>query len=142
VVSNISWSRLRNTTLLNTINVFLLSSRLILIYFLTACKNATDVVVLIDISPSVHSCNYYKVRRFVVKITEEFQVGGANNSHFAMIHCSTYPHLDFHLNDKKFWDPIELEKKIINSVYTHGRTKPFIKRKLFFLFFVLELVIY
>jgi len=96
--------------------------------------------VLIDISPSVHSCNYYKVRRFVVKITEEFQVGGANNSHFAMIHCSTYPHLDFHLNDKKFWDPIELEKKIINSVYTRGRTQPFIKRKLFFLFFLLELV--
>jgi len=66
--------------------------------------------VLIDISSSVHSCNYYKVRRFVVKITEEFQVGGANNSHFAMIHCSTYPHLDFHLNDKKFWDPIEFEQ--------------------------------
>ena len=76
--------------------------------------------MLTDASASVHSDNYNKVKQFVVNVTEKFKVGGSDKSHFAMIHYSTYPRLDFTFKDKEFWDPIKLDEKIMGSEYLKG----------------------
>jgi len=84
------------------------------------CKNIVDIAVITDASTSVTSRNYLKVKEFVVKLTEEFNVG-REKTHFAMIHFSWKPYLDFSFSDREFWDAANLRTKIMSSKYIYGK---------------------
>ena len=85
----------------------------------TVCKNIIDIAVITDASTSVTSRNYVKVKEFIVKLTEEFNVG-RDKTHFAMIHFSWKSYLDFNFSDREFWDAGNLRTKIMSSRYIYG----------------------
>ena len=98
------------------------------IFLLLVCQNKVDIAVITDASTSVTARNYMKVKAFVVKLTEAFDVG-KNRSHFAMIHYSWGAHLDFSFADRQFWDATNLKDKIMGSRYIYGTYKSI--RKMF-----------
>ena len=83
------------------------------------CQNKVDIAVITDASTSVTARNYLKVKAFVVKLTEAFDVG-RDRSHFAMIHYSWGAHLDFSFAEHKFWDATSLKNRIMASRYIYG----------------------
>lgn len=86
------------------------------------CKRKLEIGVLTDASTSVTLHNYQIVQDFIIKLTREFNVG-PNGVHFGMIHYSWDAHLDFTMNDKKYWSPLALQKKINSSEYIYGGTR-------------------
>lgn len=91
---------------------------LVIIVFIV-CKNILDVGVITDASTSVTAKNYLKVKEFVVKLTEEFNVG-KDEVHFGMIHYSWRAHLDFSFRQNECWNPVALRTKIMSSRYIYG----------------------
>lgn len=86
------------------------------------CKKKIEIGIVADASTSVTSKKYKIMKEFVVKLSEQFTVG-KDGTHFGMLHYSWDPYVDFRMTDKKYWNPVELKKKIRSIEYPYGGTR-------------------
>lgn len=86
------------------------------------CHEKVDVGIILDASGSVQAENFLLMKEFVANLTDYYAVTN-DKVHFGGMHYSTYPTVDWKINDQTYWDNSKLRSKFMTIPYTKGGTR-------------------
>ncbi|CAH3172036.1 unnamed protein product [Porites lobata] len=80
------------------------------------CTKALDVGIIIDGSGSVGKANFQKGKEFVKSLISHFIIS-TKATHFGVITYSTYAKLEFDFANTKYYEIVELKKRVMEITY-------------------------
>ena len=88
-------------------------------HFPLVCETPMSIAFVVDSSGSINHAEHQKLLEFLVRLTDSFVVG-KDETQFAMVQFSYTRKLEFSFSDKKYWDPVELKRKIKSAELLYG----------------------
>ena len=88
----------------------------------TACTKALDVGIILDGSGSVGKSNFVKAKEFIKSLITHFAISQQEN-HVGIITYSTNSKLEFDSAAERYYDIVELKRRVMEISYHGGSTR-------------------